>query len=45
MGHTQLLAKLRTVLAAVVGTIRTWYDAQTPETQELLVDVKLGEEV
>jgi hypothetical protein len=40
-----LLAKLRTVLTAVVAAIRKWYEAQTSEAQELLVDIKLGEEV
>lgn len=45
LASPQLLAQLSTVLTAVVGAIREWYDAQTPETRQLLVDVKLGEEV
>ena len=40
-----LLQKLSKVLISVVGSIKQWYNDQTPEVQELLVDIKLGEEV
>lgn len=45
LASPRLLEKLTAVLTTVVDAIRKWYDAQTLDTQELLVDIKLGEEV
>eukprot|EP00039_Didymoeca_costata_P002748 m.62274 g.62274 ORF g.62274 m.62274 type:complete len:443 (+) comp11500_c0_seq4:168-1496(+) len=40
-----LLKQIQSVLRTVVQGIRTWYEAQTPDIQQLLVAVKIGEEV
>ena len=45
LASKKLLGKLQSVLKTVIGAIRAWYDAQPAEVQELLVDIKLGEEV
>ena len=45
LASPQLLEKLSAVLITVIGAIREWHDAQTPDVRQLLVDIKLGEEV
>lgn len=45
LASPKLLTKLSGVLATVISAIRKWHEAQTPDTQRLLVDIKIGEEV
>ena len=41
----QFISQTQTILFAVMTTIKTWYKKQTVENQQLLVGIKLGEEV